>query len=58
MYELKTFCILGFIRVLFHRKIGKGLESIRGFFGLRFSENLKFHILCSLHSYHKGNMPK
>ena len=34
-----------------------GLESIRGFFGFRLSENSKFHILCSLHSYHKGNMP-
>ena len=36
---------------------GKGLESIRGFFGLSFSENSKFHILCSLNTYHKGNMP-
>ena len=36
----------------------KGLEPIRGFFGLRFSENSKFHVLCSFHSNHKGNMPE
>ena len=35
----------------------KGPGSIKGFFGLRFSENLKFLILHELQSHNKGNMP-
>ena len=34
----------------------KGPKSIRGHFGLRFSENLKFLNSCILHSNNKGNM--
>ena len=53
-----TWTIYTNFRSSFPRRLHiKGLESIRGFFGLRFSENSKFHILCSLHTYHKGNMP-
>ena len=34
----------------------KGPGSIRGYIGLRFSENLKFLNSCILHSHNKGNM--
>ena len=45
-----------FLSKMYHFTDLKGLESIRGFFGLRFSENSKFNILCSLHLYHEGIM--
>ena len=41
----------------FGMKYSKGSGSLRSFFGLRFSENLKFLILCGLHSHNKGNTP-
>ena len=34
----------------------KGPKPIRGYFGLRFSENLKFLNSCILHSHNKSNM--
>ena len=40
---------------LFYGKV-KGPGLIRGYFGLRFSENLKFLNSCILHSHNKGNM--
>ena len=41
----------------FGMKYSKGSGSLRSFFGLRFSENLEFLILCGLHSHNKGNTP-
>ena len=55
---IKTFFLFKRLYIFnFNFKI-KGPGSIRGIFGLRFSENLKLLILCGLHLHDKGNMSK